>query len=936
MSAKEQKMDYKRTLNLPATRFPMKANLNQREPEILQRWNQLRLYQRILERQTGKPNYTLHDGPPYANGNIHLGTALNKILKDFVVRAKTMEGHYANYVPGWDCHGLPIELKVVGEFSLEYSSANPLEIRRLCHDYAMKYVNIQREQFQRLGVTGDWDSPYLTLTPGYEAGILAAFRALVEEGLIYRGLKPVHWCSSCRTALAEAEVEYEDRTSHTVYVRFPLLDHEKREAVKLLENPSILIWTTTPWTLPGNLAVCLHPDHLYVAMAGKGETLILAKDLAEAVAADCNLGDYRIVSEFKGRELEGLHCAHPLLGKPSLVILGEHVTLDQGTGCVHTAPGHGNDDYVVGQKYGLPVFVPVDDAGCFTSGFPLMEGMLVWDTNVPIINYLKEKKLLVKNDTLVHSYPHCWRCHNPIIFRATEQLFMSLDKNQVRERALKAIDEVQWIPRWGRERIYNMVEMRPDWCLSRQRCWGVPIPAVTCSECGAWLLELAIIDRTIEQVREYGTDVWYREPVERFVPEDYQCPRCEGKEFRKEYDILDVWFDSGASHIAALEPRDDLSCPADLYLEGSDQHRGWFQSSLLVSIGARDRAPYRAVLTHGFTLDEKGEAMSKSKGNVISPLDIVEELGADVLRLWVASEDYRNDMKVSHEILERIADAYRRLRNTFKFILGNLNDFDPKLHTVSYSELEELDQWALHQLAILAEKVRRAYGAFEFHKVYHLTYTFCVVEMSAFYLDVLKDRIYTSAKDDRTRHAAHTTLHHILDVLLRLLAPIIPFTTDEAWGFMNESEPSVHVVGFPIIPEEWTNEALAQRWETLLGVRSEVCKALEVARHDRLIGHSLDAEVFIQTPNKNLYDVLRRYLPQLASLFIVSGCAVEKVDALEPGEVAENQLPVRVTVKPASGSKCERCWKFSIDVGSQKDHPSLCQRCVEVVRRNKQ
>lgn len=934
MSTKEEKMDYKSTLNLPATDFPMKANLSQREPEVLQRWQQIKLYQRILECKAGKPNYTLHDGPPYANGDIHLGTALNKILKDFVVRLKTMEGHYANYVPGWDCHGLPIELKVTAEFRHGGPSANPLEIRRLCHDYAMKYVHIQRQEFQRLGVTGDWESPYLTLSPQYEAGILTAFRALVERGLIYKGFKPVHWCSSCRTALAEAEVEYENRSSHTVYVRFPLVDQAKKKIVKSLKNPSILIWTTTPWTLPGNLAVCLHPDYDYVALAGNGETLIVAKPLADAVVQDCNLGDYRIVKEFKGRELEGLHCAHPLLNKESLVILGEHITLDQGTGCVHTAPGHGNEDYVVGQKYGLPVFVPVDDAGCFTSDFPLMEGMLVWDTNVPIINYLKEKKLLVKNDVLVHSYPHCWRCHNPIIFRATEQLFMSIDQDQIRQRALTAIDEVQWIPRWGRERIYNMVEVRPDWCLSRQRRWGVPIPAVTCSGCQASLLELAIIDRVIEQVRELGTDVWYREPVEQFVPDDFQCPHCGGKEFTKEDDILDVWFDSGASHIAALESRDDLRCPADLYLEGSDQHRGWFQSSLLVSIGARDRAPYHAVLTHGFTLDEKGEAMSKSKGNVISPLDIVDKLGADVLRLWVASEDYRNDMKVSREILERIADAYRRMRNTFKFILGNINDFDSKSHAVPYGELDELNQWALHQLASLAEKVHRAYRAFEFHKVYHLTYTFCVVQMSAFYLDVLKDRLYTSGKNDPARRAAQTALHHILNVLLRLLAPLIPFTTDEAWGFLNEPESSVHLAEFSPTPAEWTNEPLAQRWETLLAVRGEVCKALETARRDKQIGHSLDAEVVIGTPNEKLYDVLCHHLSHLPALFIVSSCAVVKSAASDSQEIPEGQLPVLVTVKPAPGRKCQRCWKFSIDVGSQKDHPLLCQRCVDVIRRN--
>jgi isoleucyl-tRNA synthetase len=934
MAQESKQKDYKETLNLPATDFPMRGNLSKREPEILAQWETIGLHELILAKNRGKEKYVLHDGPPYANGDVHLGTALNKILKDFVVRFKTMSGYFCSYVPGWDCHGLPIELKVLGELRDEVKGKGALETRRACHDYAMKFVGVQREQFKRLGVGGDWQHPYLTLLPEYEAGILRAFRRLVERGLVYKGLKPVHWCTSCKTALAEAEVEYQNHKSPSVYVRFPVLDKKKKKFLKSLPKVSIVIWTTTPWTLPANLAVCVHPEKEYVALAVGEETLIVAEPLKDMFLRDCGLKASGERARFKGRELEGLTCQHPLMEKKSPVILGEHVTMEQGTGCVHTAPGHGEEDYVIGQKYCLPMFVPVDDEGKFTSEFPLMQGMGVWDANQPIIKVLRERNLLVQSDEIEHPYPHCWRCHNPIVFRATEQWFMSMERGKTRERALEEIDRVTWIPRWGRDRIYNMVTVRPDWCLSRQRSWGVPIPALVCKECKKSLLDLRVIDRFIELVGKSGTDVWYTVGVEELAPKDLRCEGCGGGDFNKEQNILDVWFDSGASQVAVLEANPDLRSPADLYLEGSDQHRGWFQTSLLIGVGMHDRAPYQAVLTHGFLLDERGEAMHKSKGNVISPLDIIDKMGADVLRLWVASEDYRADVKVSYEILERIAEAYRRIRNTFKFLLGNLYDFVPETQAAPYDDLEEIDKWALHELNELTRKISAAYERCEFHKVYHLTHTFCVVEMSSLYLDIVKDRLYTFHKESAARKSAQTALWFILTQLVRLLAPILPYTTEEAWGFLRSKEKSVHVTDFPQAQEAWNAPKLAEKMELLLVVRGEVSKALEEERRAKLIGHSLDAEVVIRVDDEQTYTLLKQHEAELETLFIVSSCRVERVDDVRASDsVVEVLQHVEIEINEAPGEKCGRCWRFRPEVGTLAGYEDVCSRCADVMRR---
>ncbi len=951
-------IDYKSTLNLPTTDFPMRAKLNEREPRILKKWASIELDRKILENCSPEKRYTLHDGPPYANGPIHLGTALGKILKDIIIRYKTMRGYYSHYVPGWDCHGLPIEQKVRLKLGRSARDKTPLEIRRLCADYALSWVKVQSEQFRRLGVGGDFANPYKTLTPQYEVGILKAFRAIVERGLIYRGRKPVYWCASCATALAEAEVEYENHISHSIYVRFGVLNPEKVKELAGAEKPAIVIWTTTPWTLPANVAVCLHPEFDYVAARIKksGEVLIVARDLLKTFLSECGLGEAEIMAQWKGSELEGLECKHPLLPKRSLVILGEHVTLEQGTGCVHTAPGHGYEDYVVGLKYKLPMVMPVDDAGKFTDDFPLMKGVDVWGANKPIIEKLRTDGLLIGADTVEHSYPHCWRCHSPIIFRATEQWFMSMEKEDLRKKALKAIDKVRWIPTWARNRIYNMVVMRPDWCLSRQRKWGVPIPAVTCQNCVADLLELPIIDRFIEQVAQKGTDAWFSEPDESVIPEGFKCPKCGGTKFKKKSDTLDVWFDSGASHIAVCEQIEDLGSPADLYLEGSDQHRGWFQSSLLIGIGARGHAPYKAVLTHGFLLDGEGRAMHKSRGNVIPPQKIIEKMGADVLRLWVASEDYREDVPASYEIFNRISDAYRRIRNTFRFLLGNLGNFDPQKAATKYDDLPEIDQWALHKLAALINKVTRAYEDFEFHKIYHLVHTFCVVDMSALYLDIVKDRLYVEGKMSQGRRSAQTVLYEVARNLVRLLAPVLPFTMEEVYEHLKastskstsarpntttpqhpmpqhlSSRQSVHLEDFPVVPDAWNRQDIAERWERLLALREATVKALEDARRKNIIGHSLDARVTLYTTSEELISFLKGYGDFLADFCIVSAFDVKRVEKFSTGQKpVEGFRGISLNVEKAPWEKCARCWKLHPEVGKDSRYPGVCPRCARVL-----
>jgi isoleucyl-tRNA synthetase len=929
-----EKTDYKHTLNLPRTDFPMQAKLNVREPERLAKWAQMDLARKILEKreQEGAPNFCLHDGPPYANGDIHIGHALNKVLKDLVVRYKTMAGHRSYYVPGWDCHGLPIEQKVLQKLGHKARSMPAIEIRRQCHDYARKWVDVQREQFKRLGVGGDWEHPYLTLDPAIEHGILSAFRDLVARGLVNKGFRPVYWDPVYQTALAEAEIEYETHVSDSIYVKFPLIDSESVEALKGLANVSLVIWTTTPWTLPANLAVCLHPDFEYVALAVGAEHFIVARELVESFRKECKIGEARVAATLRAQPLEKMTCRHPIFeDRTSLVILGEHVTLEAGTGCVHTAPGHGVEDFVVGKRYALPVFVPVDNAGRFTADYPEMEGVNVFDANPRLVEKLRVSGLLLGHAKFEHQYPYSWRSHQPIIFRATEQWFMDLDAQGVRRQALEAIDQVQWIPNWGRERIYSMVEQRPDWCLSRQRSWGVPIPAIRSKRDGKSILHPGLIDRFLDLVAKQGTDAWFTEPLESFWPADFtgETGETRPEDFDKEFDILDVWFDSGSTSLSVCERREGLGFPVALYLEGSDQHRGWFQSSLLVAVGARGRAPYEAVLTHGFILDGEGVAMSKSKGNVISPQQIVEKIGADGLRLWVVSEDYRADIKLSPDLLRQTSEAYRRIRNTFKFLIGNLYDFEPARDGLAVGDLEEFDRWMLGQLGELTGRVRRAYENYEFHRIYHLVHTFCSVQISALYVDVVRDRLYCSAPADATRRAAQTVCHALLDTLTRLVAPVLVFTADEVWEFGRLGpEPSVHMADLPAPPGEWEDAALREKFERLLALRGEVAKALEEARRAKTIGGNLDAQVSIAAGTAEEAEFCTKNIALLRNLFIVSHVRVDAAPA-----AGLTGALWRIEVKAAAGRKCERCWMIGPQVASEGKHTGLCPRCAEVVGR---
>lgn len=925
--------NYKDTLTITKTDFPQKAQLATKEPARLERWKQLDLARLIEEKNAGREKYVLHDGPPYANGDIHLGHALNKTLKDIVVRYKTMRGYATRFVPGFDCHGLPIEQKVIETLGKEEASRSRLEIRRLCHEYATRYIGLQTQQFQRLGINGDWEHPYLTLNPKYEVGILKALRGMVARGAVYRGFKPVYWDPHFKTALAEAEIEYHDHTSPSIYVRFPVLNPGVCEELADAGDVTIVIWTTTPWTLPGNLAVSVHPDFDYVLAEFGTEKFICAEGLLEAFTKDAELPQPKIRKRFKGSALEGLKCSHPLLDKESVVLLGRHVTLEQGTGCVHTAPGHGAEDFEIGREYGLPVVVPVDERGCFTSDYPAMQGMFVGDANPKIIQRLKEEGLMVHAGTIRHQYPYSWRSRKPIITRATDQWFMRMDYDNIRRKCVEAIDgAVRWIPDWGRDRIRNMMENRPDWCLSRQRSWGVPIPVLYSVKAKQSILCIEVIDRFIELVAEHGTDCWFSMPVSAFVPEGFKCPISGGTEFEKESDILDVWFDSGSSHIAVLEADPGLRSPADLYLEGSDQHRGWFMSSLVTSMAARDRAPYKAVLTHGFVLDGKGEAMSKSKGNVISPLTIIDKMGADVLRLWVISEDYRNDVAASDDIFQQLMDTYRRIRNTLRFLLGNLSDFDPAKDAVAPRQREELDRWALDQTAQLVERCTQAYDSFEFNKIYHAINQFCVVTLSALYLDILKDRLYCSAPGDVVRRSAQSTLWDIFTSMTRILAPIMPFTTDEAYEYGHPARASIHLEDFPTVAEGWLAPELREKWTRFLAVRDFANPSLEEARREKVIGKSLDAAVIFKPKTTELAAFLKENALLLRDVLIVSACTVEDREATDVQIESLNEaLAVEVTRGP--GEKCARCWTYSEEVGQVAEHPSLCRRCSDVVRR---
>jgi len=926
-------MDYKDKLNLPKTDFPMKANLAKREPEMLARWEGMRIYDRIRADAKGRKPYILHDGPPYANGSIHLGTALNKIIKDILIKAKNMAGRDSVYVPGWDCHGLPIEHQADKELGEKEAAMSQADKRRFCRVYADQYVGIQREQFKRLGVFGEWDNPYLTMTYDYEATTVAEFGKLYLGGSVYKGKKPVYWCASCKTALAEAEVEYQDHTTPSIYVKFACISDMAARLPKLAgEKVSVVIWTTTPWTIPANLGIAFHQDFRYVAVKVKGEVLILAKELLDYCldAFGFRNEPIEILDEFPGSVMEGLKCRHPLVDRESLMILAPFVTLDAGTGCVHIAPGHGQEDYEIGMKYGLENYAPVDDDGNFTLNVKDFAGQFVFDANGAVIARLKQEGALLGQMEMQHTYPHCWRCKQPIIFRSTEQWFISMEKNDLRKKTLAAIDAVAWIPSWGRDRIYGMVENRPDWCISRQRLWGVPITMFYCKACGSELMTQEILDHVVALVREYGADVWFEREPKDLMPAGTRCPKCGGETFKKETNILDVWFDSGVSHAAVLEHRPDLSSPADMYLEGNDQHRGWFHSSLLESVGTRGRAPYRNVLTHGFVVDGEGKKMSKSVGNVIDSQTIIDRYGAEILRLWVAAEDYTEDIRISEEILKRLVEAYRRIRNTSRFILGNLYDFNPATDAVPYPEMAEMDRWILHRLQEVIRRVREAYEQYQFHVVYYTLYNFCTVDLSALYLDVLKDRLYTSKAASPARRSAQTAMKEVLEAMVRLLAPILTFTAEEVWLALptcpGKAE-SIHLTQFPEVNGALFQPELAETWKTLIAVKGEAAKAIETARQNKVLGHSLDAAVAVAAP-ATLRPLLEAHVEDLRALLIVSDlCVVDEQGIGEPFRSAE--IPgLAVVVSRAKGEKCNRCWNYSGTVGANAEHPTLCARCL--------
>ena len=932
-------MDYRATLNLPKTSFKMKANLTQNEPMVLNKWEKGDLYRQIQQHSEGRPLFVLHDGPPYANGNIHLGTAFNKILKDIILRSRRMAGFNAPYIPGWDCHGLPIEHNVDKELGDKKKTIPTLSKRRACRKYAEKWIKIQKKEFKRLGVIGDWDKPYLTMTYDYEATIAREFNKFLLSGAVVRSKKPVYWCSTCETALAEAEVEYHDHSSPSIYVKFPVNSDLSDIDPALGADLQVVIWTTTPWTLPANLAVAFHPDFEYALVEAGDDKLIMAKELVSAVMEEFGIEEYRIVTTFAATKLENRTCRHPFMDRDSLMVLADYVTLEAGTGCVHTAPGHGADDYLTGLRYGLDILSPVDDIGVFTKDAGVYEGKAIPAVNGDICEDLSASGELLHQDRINHSYPHCWRCKEPVIYRATPQWFISMEKNGLRSKSLDNIKSVTWTPGWGMQRIYAMIEHRPDWCLSRQRAWGVPITVVSCKSCGEVVKNEELIENIDVRFNKEGADAWFSHGIEDFLPEGLQCESCGAADFIKENDILDVWFDSGVSHAAVCEQREELRAPADLYLEGSDQHRGWFHSALLTSVGTRGRAPYEGVLTHGYVVDGKGKKMSKSVGNVVAPQEVIEKYGAEILRLWVASEDYRDDVKVSDEILGQVTDAYRKIRNTIRYFLGNLSDFDPGLDAVAYEELEPLDKWALARFEELKSKVVRAYENYEFHSIYHGLNYFCTMTMSAFYLDIIKDRLYVSGTDSRLRRSAQTVLQEIGEGLLLLMSPILCFTASEAWDALkgrdgkSDLNESIFFTDFPSPNGPYVlDETTEKHWSDLVNVRSEITKALEKARADKIIGHPLEAELLICAEGP-LQNFVAEQEQRLKELSIVSELKlVDKESFGDVNPVASEEVEgLYIGVRAASGEKCERCWIRSTTVGQIEDHPTICARCFDVI-----
>jgi isoleucyl-tRNA synthetase len=927
-------LELKKTLNLPKTDFSMKANLPQNEPKWLERWEKMGIYAKIRESRRGAPSYVLHDGPPYANGAIHEGHALNKCLKDFVVKSKTMAGFDSPYVPGWDCHGLPIEIKVDEKLGRKKLEIPAIAVRRECRAYAEKYLNIQRDQFKRLGILGCWEQPYSTMSSQYESVIVRRLFDFMENGAVYKGLRPVYWCIHDKTALAEAEIEYANRTSPSVWVKYRLTsDPAKIDPALAGKKVSTIIWTTTPWTLPASMAVAFHPDLEYVALDHKGEFYIVAEALAAATVNSCSLSDARAAARFPGRQLEYATFAHPFLDRSILGVLANYVTTEQGTGAVHTAPSHGADDFYTGAKYKLDQRTNVDEAGRMQNGLPEYEGKTVFQANQPIIELLKSRGVLMAEARIEHSYPHCWRCHNPVIFRATEQWFISMEApvegSTLRQRSLDEIKKVKWIPAWGEERISNMIATRPDWCISRQRVWGVPIAVFFCEGCGKLLESKESHGAVVELFAREGADAWYTRDAKDILPVGIKCAGCGGTVFRKETDIIDVWFESGSSHAAVLGDESGLPWPADLYLEGGDQYRGWFHSSLLVAVGTRGHAPYRAVATNGWTLDPQGRATSKSLGNGIDPIEIAKRLGGEIIRLWVASVDFQEDVTVSEDLMKQVAENYRKVRNTFKYLLSNLPDFDPAQHAVKFDDLQSLDKYWLLRTAELSDRVRSFYESFEFHRIYHLVNEFAV-DLSTGFIDVVKDRLYTSAPDSPGRRSAQTATWRIAEALVRLVAPIMSFTSDEIWSFLprvSARAESVHLAHFPraeditgAVTDPASADMIWKDFQTLMKVRDAALKALELARQEKTIGSALEAVVTVSAPDE-LVPLLQRYRNDLRFLLIVSGVEVK------PGSGGNGSTPLHVLVEKAPGQKCERCWNYSTHVGENERYPTVCERC---------
>ncbi|MFA5335299.1 MAG: isoleucine--tRNA ligase [Candidatus Omnitrophota bacterium] len=921
-------MNYKETLNLPKTDFPMKADLPKREPEMLKGWESGDIYGAIRKARAGKPKYILHDGPPYANGNIHIGHALNKTLKDIVVKYKTMRGFDAPYVPGWDCHGLPVEHALFKELKMSKGQIGQLEFRKKAAEYALRFVATQKEEFKRLGVFGDWADPYLTLNNKYVAGIVRSFAKMAEKGYIYKGVKPVNWCLRCETALAEAEVEYADHSSPSVFVKFRVNGPGKK---------FLIIWTTTPWTLVANVAVAVHPSLDYVTVDAGGEHYVIAKDLLDSVAAKAGFKDYKILATVKGRELEGLTYKHPFIEREGKVVLADYVSNEDGSGCVHTAPGHGMEDYLTGQRYGLPTIMPVNERGIFDGTAGEFAGMYVFKANAAITERLQKDGALLAGGTVSHSYPHCWRCKEPVIFRATVQWFIKVDHNGLRKKTLDDIKGVKWVPQVGENRISAMIESRPDWCLSRQRYWGVPIPAFYCESCKKPVLDVKIIEGIADLMEKEGSNVWFAKPVEELLPSGFTCPECKAPagKFRKEEDILDVWFDSGVSHQSVLRARKELDFPADLYLEGSDQHRGWFQASVLTSVPIEGRPPFKSVLTHGFVVDGEGRKQSKSLGNVISPQDIIKTHGADVLRMWVASCDYYEDIRISKEIIERTSEAYRKIRNTARFILGNLFDFDPNKDRLAHGGLLEIDKWAISKAYSLSREMAGYYDAFEFHKVFRALYNFCTVELSSFYLDVSKDRLYTYAPNSKERRSSQTAIYEIVLMLSKALAPVAPFTADEIWQKLkrDDASASVHSSLWPEAREGYIDKPLEDKWERLFALRPHIMKAIEEKRAKGVFGDSMEASVTLYIKDAGKYGYLRDFAKELAGVFLLSGFKLEDAPGGLPSEEGLVEVEgLGILVEKAGGAKCGRCWTYSEEVGRDGDHPSLCKRCAGVLK----